>query len=169
MKVVVKDATVLIDLAKCELLGAWFSLAIPTLTTSFVWSEIRHAEQRRIIEPWVKNQTLKIVDFGAEELSTLVRFRSELTSALSLEDASVLHLTIREDGLLLTSDGALRRCAENRQVPVAGILWIFDRLIESAVLERLHAANHLELLIATGSRLPKSDCAIRIRRWRKEC
>ena len=77
MKVVVKDATVLIDLGKCELLEAWFSLALPTLTTSFVWSEIRHAEQRRIIEPWVNNQTLKIVDFDAEELSTLVRFRSD--------------------------------------------------------------------------------------------
>jgi len=41
-------------------------------------------------------------------------------------------------------------------VPVAGILWIFDRLIESAVLERLHAANHLELLIATGSSATKN-------------
>jgi predicted nucleic acid-binding protein len=167
MRTVVKDANVLIDLATCGLVDAWFAIGIETMTTSFVWNEIESAHQRAMLGPWVSANVLKIVDFEPDELSRVLELHADLRQALSLEDASVLHLSIRENALLLTGDGLLRKCAEQRSIPVAGMLWVLEQIIEHGSISSQAAADGLQTLLDAGSRLPRAICEARIRRWRK--
>ena len=107
------------------------------------------------------------MNFAPDEFVDVLVFSSSLPRSLSLEDASVLHLAIREEALLLTGDGRLRRCAEEHTIPVSGILWVFDSMIQHRTLTMEQAAAALESLIQQGSRLPRNECDSRLARWRK--
>lgn len=49
MRVAVKDASILIDLAHGGFLTPWFKLGIETLTTDLVMAEIKDPNQNRIV------------------------------------------------------------------------------------------------------------------------
>ena len=85
MKAVVKDANILIDLATCGCLRSWFSTNINTLTTSLVWDEVERSEQRQLIEPWIRDGRLEIVDFSPDEFVSVLVFNASLPRSLSLE------------------------------------------------------------------------------------
>lgn len=95
MKVVVQDASVLIDLAAADLLEAWFSLDIDTLTSSFVWREVNRRSQKAKLRLFARDKRILVVDMSSEVLSQIVRLKMDLPPKLSLNDASVLHLAIQ--------------------------------------------------------------------------
>ena len=90
MKLVVQDASVLIDLAAADLLEAWFSLGIETLTSSFVWREVNRRSQKAKLRAFARDERIQVVPMGAEVLSEIVRLKMDLPPKLSLNDASVL-------------------------------------------------------------------------------
>jgi len=68
---------------------------------------------------------------------------------------------------LITGDGDLREAAQGEGVAVHGLLWLLDRLVEYQLLSRAEAADSLERIIASGSWLPKRECEVRLKRWRR--
>ncbi len=54
MKVVVQDASVLIDLTLCDLLEPYFRLKLETLTTSLVWYEVSRKHQKLRLKKWIE-------------------------------------------------------------------------------------------------------------------
>jgi predicted nucleic acid-binding protein len=67
---------------------------------------------------------------------------------------------------LVTGDDSLRNTASKEGVPVHGLLWLFDRLIEKRILTTSEAADALKKILAQGSWLPKKECEARLKRWR---
>ncbi len=67
---------------------------------------------------------------------------------------------------MVSGDGLLRKTAINNGVDVRAILFIFDELIRLGLINSHIAADKLELLSQTGSRLPKFECEERLKRWR---
>jgi predicted nucleic acid-binding protein len=166
MKVVVQDASVLIDLGTAELLDAWFSLGIETLTTSLVWREVNRRSQKARMRQFARDERLQIVPVGAEAMSEVLRLKMDLPRQVTINDASTLHLALARKAILLTGDQNLRSAAAARAVPVHGVLWLLDHLVREQALSARAAAKKLELLRRLNPRLPKGDCAALLAKWR---
>jgi predicted nucleic acid-binding protein len=166
MKVVVQDASILIDLAEGELLEAWFSLGIETLTTSLVWREVNRRSHKSRLKRFTRIDKLEIVSINSEAMTEVVVLRRSLPANLTLQDASVLHLAHKCQAILLAGDDLLRKAAAERDVVVRGLLWVLDELVGKQAITPTVAAATLERLLKGKSRLPKAECEVRLRKWR---
>jgi len=164
MRITVKDASILIDLAEGDLLGLWFQLQIETHTTDLVLSEVKQESQWQRVSPFVDAKLLQVHATTAQEISAVVLFAQ--AHGLSLPDASGVFLARRLQACLLTGDRRLRRMAETEEIETHGLLWIMDRLVERDVLPKADAAQRLEKMVASGSRLPRVEYEARLRAWR---
>lgn len=169
MKIIVHDSSVLVDMIGCELLEPWFGSGLQAVTTRLVLHEMNRKAQRSRLQRFVDDKKLVVEALGAEDMTGVVSLRAELSSKVSLEDASALYLAVREKGVLLTGDNDLRKAAENRKIEVHGLLWIFDELVTRGRVLQSVAAERLEKLCSQGTcRLPKQDCNQRIKKWRNQ-
>lgn len=166
MKVVVQDASVLIDLADAGILDAWFSVGIETLTTGLAWREVNRRSQKSRIRKIREVNGLEVVKTSAETMTEIVALKQALPSAISLQDVSVLQLAEARGAILLAGDELLRKCAKARSIEVRGMLWVLDELIVRETLSPSGAADALERLLRGNARLPREECDQRLRRWR---
>lgn len=164
MRIAVKDASILIDLAEGDLLGLWFRLEIETHTTDLVLREVKQEAQWRRVSPFVDAKLLQVHATAAAEIGAVVAFSQ--AHGISLPDASGVFLARRLQACLLTGDRRLRRTAQIEEIETHGLLWIMDQLVGRGVLAKVDAAHRLEKMIAGGSRLPPADCEARLRAWR---
>ncbi len=167
-KIVVSDTNIFLDLISVNLLERFFLLPCDFCTTDFVISEIERPEQSKEINKFVKAKKLVVVSFDFEELSEINEKFANNTNNASLTDCSVWHYAKKCGGRLLTGDGKLRRAAEKDNVKVSGILYVFDKLVEYGIVDKLSAADSLECLTQINMRLPKNECEKRILQWRKK-
>jgi len=169
MKIVVHDASVLIDLAACEFLGPWFGLGLETRTTSLVWREVNRKNQKARLQRFVDEGSLGIEPVNAEAMAEVVRLHLEVPSKITLEDASTLYVAVRRQAILLTGDKGLRQYASEQGIEVHGMLWVIDMLVARGVILPSVAAERLEWLTSQGTcRLPKQECDQRIKKWRNQ-
>jgi hypothetical protein len=73
MRVVVQDASVLIDLGAAELLDAWFDLGIETLTTSFAWREVNRRSRKNRLRQFARGRRILVVASSSGGVSVLLR------------------------------------------------------------------------------------------------
>ncbi len=164
MKIIVNDASILIDLFKIDLCDAFFSLPYEMHITDLVSSEItdKNADKLHIYEKSNSIQIRKLSFEELEEINTL----STVNPALSLPDCSCLWLCNKLSAVLLTTDGKLRKTAYEKGIPVHGILWLFDDLIKLSVIRVGEAASKLEGLMDINPRLPRDECTKRLKKWK---
>ena len=165
MRIAVKDSSILIDLAEADLLGLWFQLKIETHATDFVLHEVSRGQQWAQISPFVDAGLIQHHATPSAEMSAVVAFSQE--NGISVSDASGVLPAQRLQAILLTGDRRMRRTAESAQIEARGLLWIFDLLVERAVLPRHAAAERLARLCSGGSRLPSAECESRLKDWRR--
>lgn len=161
MRIIVHDASVLIDLHHAGALDAWLAAGIEAWTTALVFFEVEQslAEQQA-------RGALKVKQYSAEELLSLDEERAELPPTLSIEDCSALLLAQTMNAALVTGDGDLRKAALAAGVEVHGILWILDEMVADRKTSPPHAAEMLERILKTRARLPAAECEARLARWR---
>ncbi|WP_414664201.1 hypothetical protein [Horticoccus sp. 23ND18S-11] len=164
MRIAVKDASILIDLAEGDLLGLWFQLKIETHTTDFVLGEVRREAQWQAVSAFVDAGLIHKHTTAAPDLPEIVTYAQG--NGISLADASAVLLALRLKADLLTGDRRMRITAKADNVAVRGVLWVLDQLVEESVLPKRDAIERLERICAAGSRLPKEECEARIRAWR---
>lgn len=68
--------------------------------------------------------------------------------SLSEADKSVLHIANKINACVLSSDKTLRHCAKNRKIEYHGMIWIFDKLVETTILSPKEAKHKLNQLIS---------------------
>lgn len=168
MKIIIQDASVLIDMADGGLLDSWFGLGFDLRTTSLVFREINRKNQKIKLQPYVVNGQLQIESSSGEVIAEIAKLHAVLSSRLSIEDVSALHFAAILNSILLTGDKLLRQHAEERGIETHGLLWVFDMLVARGALLPGVAADRLEKLIERGtSRLPLHECELRIKKWRR--
>ena len=175
MKIIVHDASILIDLALSKTVEAWFAGGIETWTTNLIYpSEIGRPDQRALFDAYVAAKELKIRPVSAIEIDHLLRIRTKLSLGLSLADVSALTLakTLGSTAILATGDRLLRATADKEKVKACGILGLFDLMVLSRpagkppVLPFPVAIKKLEDLIKLSEcRLPADRCAEKIKLW----
>jgi predicted DNA-binding protein (UPF0278 family) len=66
---------------------------------------------------------------------------------------------------LVTGDLRLNELARGQGLPVHGVLWILDELVNHQVLTATQAVAALLKMIDQGARLPNFECQKRFERW----
>ena len=172
MKLVVHDASILIDLALSETVDAWFASGIETWTTNLIYPhEIDRVEQRAELEGYVQAGKLLVRTVTTEEIALLGQVRSGLT----IPDRSAIML-VKELGngaSLATGDKAMRTAAAREKISACGILGLFDLMITSqdgrlpALPVEVAIAKLERLLALPGCWLPPEKCKEKIQTWRR--
>lgn len=163
-RIIVNDASCLIDLRKAGLLSAalllpfCFQLALPV-----VRSELRDFTKAEIDDLLARG--LEIIDLDSGQVEQALKLKAG-QAKLSIYDCFSLTLAVtQEEAILLTGDRGLRTCAEGMGVEVHGVLWITDRLEAEGIETYETLLKALEMLYADPVVfLPDKEIQARIKR-----
>jgi predicted nucleic acid-binding protein len=164
MKIVVNDASILIDLLKIDLLDEFFCLPLEMHTTDLVSSEIKDESTKRF-QKYIEKKMINIYSFSDKEWAEVVYIKTE-NPPLSMADCSCFWLCKQLSATLLTSDGKLRSSASKENIPVHGILWLFEELISQKEITAGEAGKKLKKLIEINPRLPHKECQRWLKKWK---
>ncbi len=164
MKIVISDTNIFIDLICVDLLDAFLELPYEIQTTDFVLLELNDS-QLKIIEEKITESKIEVNSADEKELDEITNMHRK-KPALSLEDFSVFFFAIKNNASILTGDKTFRTFAEQKNLDVKGILWVFDEIEKGIIRERKLLAESLEKLTTINTRLPKEECEKRITKWR---
>lgn len=147
LKVAVTDACIFIDLFDLDLVNAFFQLEIDIHTTTSVYFEL-FVEQQQVLITYQSIAKLLIHNLKEDDY---LQIQSEpYPKSLSQTDKSVLHIAKRLNACVLSSDKTVRNFAKNKGVEYHGMIWVFDMLVESAILTNFDAAIKLQQLVTTN-------------------
>jgi predicted nucleic acid-binding protein len=163
--IAVQDANILIDLIKTGLFDHCLALPFSFTTTNIIMDELIE-EQAAVIEPHINSGKFSVIKITADELGEIMLLSEENTS-LSEQDWSAYYYAQKKSSLLLTGDKRLRTIAESKGIIVCGILWVFDRLVENAILSEEEACTNLKILKNINKRIPQTEYEKRIKNWCK--
>ncbi len=129
MRVIVNDASVLIDIHKAGILQV-YSLA----NFKLVLPDVVHRELSEMSDIDFEDLGFQIANLeGSDVLS--VKSILDRHSGISIPDVFALVLAEKlPNSILLTGDRKLRKIAATRNVEVHGVLWILDQLFEQRLL-----------------------------------
>ena len=162
-KIVVNDTNVFIDLFNVGLLEELFALPWEVHTTDLVMLELQREEQKEIVARYQSEGRLHIPVFEPEEM--IVMAEMKIRAGVSITDCSVWYYAKVNNYILLTGDGKLRKSSLLDGVEVHGIIYVFDELVESGILQKTTAAERLKELWKSNPRLPKEEIEKRINIW----
>jgi predicted nucleic acid-binding protein len=161
----INDANILIDLLKIDLLDTFFQLEFDFQVTDLVFAEIQEDNVAEL-HLFIDKQLLTKQGFSFEELLK-IQLIEDNNPVLSIADCSCLYLAEKLSGTLFTGDGALRRIAEQHNIPVHGILWILDEIVGGGLISKTAAYDKLLQLRELNPRLPGYECQKRLKAWKK--
>ncbi|HHU48002.1 MAG TPA: hypothetical protein PLL08_05370 [Bacteroidales bacterium] len=147
LKVAVTDANIFIDLYDLRLLESFFNLELEIHTTSAVLFEL-YPEQQEVLQVYRSVAKLKV--HNLQEKDFIQIFNKKYPKSLSEADKSVLHVANKINACVLSSDKTLRNCAKNNGIEYHGMIWIFDKFVETAALTPQAAKMKLEQLVASN-------------------
>jgi len=148
IKIAITDACIFIDLYDLELISSFFSLEIETHTTSAVLFEL-YSEQQQILKAYQSVDKLIVHNLKEDDL---IEIHSETyPKSLSETDKSAIYVANKLNACVLSSDKTVRNCAKNKEIEYHGMIWIFDKLIETDILTKKTAMQKLRLLLNMNS------------------
>lgn len=162
-KIAIQDACILIDLINMELLDNCLRLPFHFCTTEIIIEELYDWQQQKL-QPCIKAGTFSVIAVSENDMSEITTLVSKHPK-LSAEDLSAYHYALYNQALLLTGDKLLKNLAVSAKIETAGILFIFDQLVEHGIIIPITAAGILKDLCAKNKRLPKIECDQRIKNW----
>jgi len=165
MKLAISDANIFIDLFAIELIESFFQLNLILHTTDLVINELDFVEQQ-ILKGYVEKGALTVKKFDDADLEKL-KATAIASKKLSKPDVSVYAFARAIDAMILTSDRRLRKEAEILGFEVHGVLWLFEQLIEQAIITKAQASVKMKELMLVNTWLPKQECVKRIEKWIK--
>lgn len=127
LRVVISDASCLIDLRKAALLGAFLRLPYEILIPDTLFEDellkFTTAQKRQLL-----HGGLKVVELPGERVLRAREIAGKFTH-LSIHDGFAYALAESHPGcILLTADRALRAFARKHKIEVHGVLWVIDEL-----------------------------------------
>jgi len=154
-QILIKDSCIIFDLFDLGLLQEFFLLKCQFYTTPQVISEITDTRQLYQLNQFVTDGILK-VDMGGQ-IET-IQILLEQHTGLSFTDCSVLELSMRMSGIILTADKALRNIAtKNHLHHVRGMIWVFSLLLENNLITKEIALEKLDMYPQINNRVPKRE------------
>lgn len=153
---VILDTSVLIDLERGAILETIFRLPFNCAVPSLLYRmELKEYGGDALID-----LGLRLEELDAEEV-TLAQSYSLRRRALSVPDA--LALAKSRSWILLSGDRKLVRLAQEEEVAVHGVLWLFDRVYDEGIADGTELCAGLRAITAhPRCRLPKEEIEKRL-------
>lgn len=167
MKLAVTDACIFIELYNLRLTSEFFKLDFEVHTSIDVFNEL-YDEQQDLLLAYQDNGMLFMHSLTAEDRVAILE--TEYSAGLSENDKTVLHIAVKNEALILSSDKAVRKHAKRHSIEYHGMLWIFDRLVELSLIGKPEAVMKLKQMMSTNiiyqnnAELLK-EMALRIKKW----
>lgn len=159
----VTDTNVWIDLHRGGIIAEAFRLRVTWSAPDVVIEELREPDGEQLVRRLLK-LGLQQIELSGNEVTSVqelaARYRRPSTA-----DLFSLVLAKARKALLLTGDRRLRDAAQHEQVRVHGTLWLLDELVRRRELQPAKAVAALRRMLDRGSRLPRRECEVRLRRW----
>lgn len=147
IKIAVTDACIFIDLYDLGLTNSFFNLDVDIHTTSAVLYEL-YSEQQQILKAYQSVDRLTVHNLQEQDFIEI--YLEAYPKSLSEADKSVLHVANKINACVLSSDKTLRNCAKNKDIEYHGMIWIFDKLVETSILTKIEATIKLKQLVTTN-------------------
>lgn len=147
MKLAITDACIFIDLCDLEITQPFFALDLEIHTSVDVFNEL-YPEQQQILNAYQAVGKLVIHSISENDRRTIMA--SEYPRSLSEMDKTVLHLALKLDAIILSSDKAVRNYGKLKKIEYHGLIWIFDELIKDKLITTQIAKQKLALLLHTN-------------------
>lgn len=147
IKVAVTDANIFIDLYNLGLTNSFFNLELEIHTTSAVLYEL-YSEQQEILQAYQSVGRLEVHNLQEQDFIEI--YNANYSKSLSQADKSVLHIANKINACVLSSDKTLRNYAKNKEIEYHGMIWIFDKFVETAIITPKEAKSKLNQLIASN-------------------
>lgn len=163
MRIAVTDASIFIDLIDLGWIRLLPQLDCEIVTTYNILAEL-YDWQQTVLEEIAREQGLVIHAVQEEELN-LWKESIETAKRLSHPDLTVLWLAAKMDAMVLTGDKLVRTTSIKLRLEVHGLLWLFDRFLETQLTTHSEACTKLEKLMETNDRLPREECEKRLAKW----
>ena len=157
MKIVISDSSVLMDLAKTELiepvLALPFEFMIPDVMLAQELLDLGRYKPDQLVQLGFKIGRLD----GAESARAITYFRQHRLQ-LSVNDCFAWRLAEVLQGILMTGDGDLRELAGQSGVEVHGVLWAIELMSRHATCRTKQLISALDQLDGDPMvRLPKKS------------
>jgi len=157
--ILINDASVLFDLLDLDLFNAYFHLGHRLFVTPQIIGEIRDEMQKSIINQYTQENLISIDSFGTFET---INQLFDKFSGLSFADCSILESAIRNHGVIISSDMALRKISQLQDIEVKGLIWIIEELVNFGIMSKEVAISKLEQYVEINIRAPKVEINILI-------
>lgn len=161
MKKLILDTTVCLDLFHGDLLRTVLKLPYEIGIPDVIAAELISPPGSLLIGMGYSIYT--IPESVIEEIS-LLRKKSAKPST---NDLFALLSAKLQAGILVTGDDALRTIASEEGILVHGILWLLDEFVHYKILGQSEAAEAMERMIEAGAWLPRRECQLRLKKWRR--
>jgi len=126
MAILVSDTSVLIDLERGELLEHAFSCGLVMAVPDLLYQNELENENG----PYLRTLGLIILTLTPDE-TTLAQSIKNKRPTLSVPDCFALSCALRQEHILLTGDGNLRKEAISQKAQVYGLLWLLEQMAAS--------------------------------------
>jgi predicted nucleic acid-binding protein len=168
MKIAVTDACIFIDLLDLEMTAYFFNMNIEVHTTIEVWNEL-DKQQQQVLAAYKSVAKLKVHVLESEDFELIDK--TLFPRALSVPDQSILYLAKRMNATLLSSDGLVRKFAEQSSIERHGLFWILDELVAQKVITKPVAYAKLTQLTSNNlmylnNRKLQKDIQFRLINWK---
>jgi len=154
------DANILIDLQNGGLLPHFFRLKVHLSTPDVVIEEISGSSGTL-----PQKYGLRVDELTGELMTDAMNLRAR-HRCLSVPGAFALILAKDIGCPTLTGDRCMKRAAEEVGIPVHGILWCLNRMLQEETLDYQQAISSLETIMQKNSRLPQAECQEQLKGWR---
>jgi predicted nucleic acid-binding protein len=147
MKLAITDACIFIDLYDLQLTAQFFSLPFQFHTSVDVINEL-YEQQQQLLAAFQSVGKLTVHIIKEEDKITIQGMA--YPKSLSESDKTVLYVASKLNAMVISSDKTVRNAAKNNAIEYHGMIWIFDRLIESNSISKMEAAVKLKRLITSN-------------------
>lgn len=164
MDIVVTDTNIFIDLYNIGMLEHFFNMPVQIHTVDFVIEELK-GEKRNSVLAFRQAGKLHVYEETPQEMLQIADLQKQAGGNVSFTDCAAWHYAKQNSHTLLTGDKQLRNKALADNVPVKGVLFIFDTLVNLHTITQPQAAQFLQKLISTNQRLPRKEVEKRFLQW----
>ena len=147
MKIAITDACVFIDLHDIELTTNFFSLHLEIHTSLDVMHEL-YESHRSLLTRYLDSGKLIVHNLTDQDRNQILT--ENYPKSLSQMDKTVLHLALKMNAIVLSSDRVVRNFAKSKNLQFHGILWVFERLVDEQIIPSETACAKLIQLISSN-------------------
>ena len=161
MRVLVSDASILIELAKRSLLDALFKLpfefAVPDALYENELIDLGEVDRQQLTL-----LGLRVESLDAEGIARAISYQTARPK-LTFHDCLAVTLAVTNNWPLLTGDKRMRALAEEEHLEAHGVLWVIDRFADHRIVRKPTLVRVLRSMLEDPrTRVPHAEIRRRI-------